>query len=469
VQGTTFTTGAPLTTVTAVGAAGTLTWSMPTTGGLSINSSTGAITGTMSTLGTFSLAVSVTDGTNSDSLTLYVTVNQYVTAAPRPTASTGPFVLNSEIYDANGNLFRLRGCNQVHWNDSIQPYYADIGVNGVRTWLDLTQSTSTNAGVVTSLRYAYNEMMIASVGYDLGGIQTSGNTTIAVLQSCVQGWINQAAGLVPLQTGLIINVANEWGSTNSTSWENAYLAVIGNISAISGTTITVSTVSGSNPFANCPFAYISGAGGITSQLVGLSAPGGHSGAWTVTSSVSLSGYTSGGTLNGGAVGALRVFYGCPILIDSGGSGQDRLDIINFGANIYNSDPLKNIIYGWHLYGGTSAANTVPYLNALAAAAQASGYAVGMTEFGPLGTPPSPTQVTPQVAIAAAEQAGIGWAAWAEDDNNLVGATADDASFCFIYKLFSYTANPSGRTQWGKYTGIDPLYGTLANAKAPTVV
>jgi hypothetical protein len=84
----------------------------------------------------------------------------------------------------------------------------------------------------------------------------------------------------------------------------------------------------------------------------LSNPGGSSGAWTVQSSVSLGGYTGGGTLYGGAVGALRAAgYTAPIVIDSGGAGQDQADLLTYAANIQASDPLQNCVFAFHAYGG----------------------------------------------------------------------------------------------------------------------
>jgi hypothetical protein len=133
---------------------------------------------------------------------------------------------------------------------------------------------------------------------------------------------------------IAINIANEWGPAASTTWQYSYQAVQGTISNISGTTITVDSSAVTNPFASTPFAYISGAGGITSQVVDLSNPGGSKGAWTVQSSVSLSGYTSGGTL-------------------CGGFGQDVTDLVGYAPMIQASDPLQNCIFSFHAYGGTT--------------------------------------------------------------------------------------------------------------------
>jgi hypothetical protein len=189
-----------------------------------------------------------------------------------------------------------------------------------------------------------------STGYNGGTLYD-----MASLSSGVAFWTSGVAAFVPYMGQIVVNIVNEWGPSNSQAWQYAYQSIVGNISAISGTTITVNTVSGTNPFQTCPFAYISGAGGITNQVVNLSNPAGSSGAWTVTSSVSLSGYTSGGTLNGGAVGALRgAGFTCPLLIDAGGSGQDPFDLLNYAAGIQSSDAQQNCFFGYHSYGDTLA-------------------------------------------------------------------------------------------------------------------
>ncbi len=61
---------------------------------------------------------------------------------------------------------------------------------------------------------------------------------------------------------------------------------------------------------------------------------------------------SGGTVWAGAVGILRAAgYYCPLVIDSPG-GQGYEDIVNYGPAIVQSDPLKSIIFSYHLYANT---------------------------------------------------------------------------------------------------------------------
>jgi hypothetical protein len=55
-----------------------------------------------------------------------------------------------------------------------------------------------------------------------------------------------------------------------------------------------------------------------------------------------------------AVASMRAAgYLGPLLIDAGGSGQDELDISNYAAAVLASDPQKNLIFAYHVYGATS--------------------------------------------------------------------------------------------------------------------
>jgi hypothetical protein len=59
-----------------------------------------------------------------------------------------------------------------------------------------------------------------------------------------------------------------------------------------------------------------------------------------------------------AVASLRAAgYLGPLLIDAGGSGQDELDISTYAAAVLASDPQKNLIFAYHLYGGTTTYQT----------------------------------------------------------------------------------------------------------------
>ena len=125
-------------------------------------------------------------------------------------------------------------------------------------------------------------------------------------------------------------------------------------------------------------------------------------------------------------------YSAPIMIDSGAWGQDQADLISYARQVFNSDPQKNVIFSLHVYYGEGQGWTPATLDAFAMQLHAMSAAAGMAfvfaEFGPgrdIG--PSPTMLTPQQVITAAETAGIGWMGWAWDDgsgNNSFSMTLD---------------------------------------------
>jgi hypothetical protein len=43
----------------------------------------------------------------------------------------------------------------------------------------------------------------------------------------------------------------------------------------------------------------------------------------------------------------------PLMIDAGGCGQDEADLALYAADLFNSDPQHNIIFSYHMYGGTN--------------------------------------------------------------------------------------------------------------------
>src|SRR5579863_1196535 len=140
-----------------------------------------------------------------------------------------------------------------------------------------------------------------------------------------------------------------------------------------------------------------------------------------------------------AIKSLRAAgYTAPIMIDTGGWGQDTGDLLNYAAAVFNSDPQKNVIFSLHVYSGLGNPWTAASLNAYAqqlhTLADSAGMAFVFGEFGPGNNyGPSPTMLTPQQVIGAAEGAGIGWLGWAWDDNNESGGSSSNDSFSMTFK------------------------------------
>jgi Putative Ig domain len=335
--------------------------------GLSMSSS-GLITGAPKTPGSAQITIKVQDSV-SNLTTALASINvlsQDIAARPAYNTGAGFFVdPNGRFRDSIGAPFPFRGHNRAHYDSASWAGPASGALTApatVRVFM-FDGSTAAFAANQITTQYQPNNIFTWLV---LAGITatnswgtwsnqgTSGQTSTPLLTQALADWVSYQSTLAPVQNVMGVNVANEWGAGGSATWQQAYQYVSGNVSGAAGNTVTVNTVVASNPFANSPMCYIGGAGGITNQVLLITGTGGVSGAWTVTVTLqgggTLSGYTSGGTLYGGAVGVLRgAGYLCPIMIDTGSSGEDYLDILNFSVAVNNSDPQKNCVFAIHPY------------------------------------------------------------------------------------------------------------------------
>lgn len=410
-------------------------------------------------------------------------------ARPAYNSGNGFFVLNGTLYDPNGNAFRIRGVNRTHWDSDSSAGIALSGANAVRTFIDFSRPVASNVSLLQTQNVDQKQVPIATYAGDSNG-PTSCTTDPAVLNRALSAWTAQAATWTTLDRYLIINVANEWGPSNSTVWRDSYISAV---------------------------AQLRKAG----------------------------------------------FLG-PILIDSGGCGQDDADLAQYSQAVFDSDPQRNLIFSIHLYttandysasirsiargnptvitlesnaarhpfaqnyngsnnnysgitayqisgaqgmtqlngeqparpnvGGVPGAWTVTLpvdstnwgnysgggtlvdyygnyalrIARFAALSQATGAVYIIGEFGPgrdIG--PSPTTVTPAEIITAAEANGVSWLPWAWDDNNLPGCKADDNWFSMTYSCGTYT-QPSDLTLYGADVVLNPTYGLSALARSASI-
>jgi hypothetical protein len=112
--------------------------------------------------------------------------------------------------------------------------------------------------------------------------------------------------------------------------------------------------------------------------------------------------------------------------------------LTYAQAVFNADPQKNVIFSLHVYAGLgtpwTAASLSAYAQQLKSLAASSGMVFVFGEFGPgLNYGPSPTSLTPQQVIGAAEGAGIGWMGWAWDDNNESGGASSNVSFSMTFR------------------------------------
>jgi hypothetical protein len=401
----------------------------------------------------------------------------------RPSYNTGNgfFVLNGKLYDAKGIEFRIRGVNRNHYDSNSMAGIAKSGANAVRVFAETNFGVSA-AGLVNIMQTQHvnqKQVPIPTSPSTPNGTLTSCNTDTTVLDSVVANWVATASSWVTLDKYQIINIANEWGPSNSTVWRDSYISAV--------------------------------------------------------TAMRAAGYL--GTL----------------LIDTGGCGTDELDLSTYAAQVLAADPQHNIMFAFHLYGGTttyqdqiasvsgevitlnSASATHPFapsfngtnnsysgitqmviqsapgefttipvsqnvggtpgawtvtatgpLPAIAAgstiydwghfqvriprlAALASqGILVAITEFGPgRNIGPNPTEVTPSEVIATAEANNLGWAAWAWDDNDLANCQSDDNWFSMTYNCGAYSQT-SDLTEYGRDVVLNSTYGISVLAKPASI-
>jgi mannan endo-1,4-beta-mannosidase len=171
-----------------------------------------------------------------------------------------------------------------------------------------------------------------------------------------------------------------------------------------------------------------------------------------------------------AIARLRAAgYSVPIMIDAGGWGQDTGDLLNYAKQVFDSDPQRNVIFSFHVYEGLGTPWTAATLNSFALQLQALSASAGMVfvfgEFGPgNNVGPSPTLVTPQQVIGAAEAAGLGWVGWAWDDNNLANGASNNNSFSMTLNGPGMYTAPSDLTTYGQQMVLS-TYGFARAQKA----
>ena len=372
--------------VTSCTASGGWSGSVATSG----SQSTGAIT----TPTAYSLTCTGTDGSASTNVTVTLSSGAPTNGtASRPSYNTGNgfFVLNGKLYDANGNEFRIRGVDRCHYDSNSQAGIQKSGANTVRMFMGKPSLGAAKfVDVVTTEHIASNEVPVMTMPEFPDGTATTGNTDASLLAAGVAWWVANAATFTAIDKYLLVNIANEWGPSNSQAWATAYEAAIASMRA--------------------------------------------------------AGYLG------------------PLVIDSGGWGQNMGDLLEYSTAVFNSDPQKNIIFSLHIYGSIQTANVAPDLAQLAALSKSVGMVFIVGEFGPgRNIGPSPTLTTPGDIITAAEANGIGWMAWAWDDNNLNGGASNDNWFSMTYKGPGIYTQTSDLTMYGQDVVLNPTYGlqTLA--------
>jgi mannan endo-1,4-beta-mannosidase len=152
-------------------------------------------------------------------------------ARPSYNTGTGSFVLNGRLYDANGNEFRIRGVNKAHWDQDSNAGLVLAHANALRMFIDTTQPLANNIKMIQGYINSKIIPLPTYNGTGAGQIVTSCNQTSGALTTGVNAWVSQAASWTTLNKWIIINIANEWGPSNSTTWRDSYINAVAKLRA----------------------------------------------------------------------------------------------------------------------------------------------------------------------------------------------------------------------------------------------
>lgn len=159
------------------------------------------------------------------------------------TPRDGFYVQGNTLYDANGIPFIMRGTNVAHcWLNDEQPtlealeHIADYGANTVRIVLsdgevnkDGTRWARTPVREISQIISKCEELGLACV---LEVHDALGVDDVAKLNLAVNYWLEIKSALVGHEKSVIINIANEWYGSQTTTdakrnaWKNAYVDAI---------------------------------------------------------------------------------------------------------------------------------------------------------------------------------------------------------------------------------------------------
>ncbi|MFC4013564.1 cellulase family glycosylhydrolase [Nonomuraea purpurea] len=160
-----------------------------------------------------------------------VTTSAAVFAAMPPAhAAVGLHVSGTNIVEANGQRFTMRGVNHPHvWFTNQTRSFADVkalGANTVRVVLGSGKrwGPSTDVANVISL-CKQNRLICVLEVHDTTGYGEEG--AAASLDEAVNYWISQKSALVGQENYVVINIGNEpIGNTNAAQWTSATAAAI---------------------------------------------------------------------------------------------------------------------------------------------------------------------------------------------------------------------------------------------------
>jgi len=143
----------------------------------------------------------------------------------------------------------------------------------------------------------------------------------------------------------------------------------------------------------------------------------------------------------------------PLMIDAGGCGQDMASITNGWKAIFDSDPLRNVIFDIHMYGGWSTDGSPYTFDVQAEMDRAIALRIPLIvgEFG-YNDGTTGLHYDTRLLMKILNDRNIGWTAWSWNDNgdhayNMIAGTGWRLS--------------QGLSPWGQLVIKDAKYGLKA--------
>ena len=145
-------------------------------------------------------------------------------------AASGFYVSGTNVYDANGNKFVMRGVNIAHawytsYTETSIKAAASLGANTVRVVLsDGQQYTKTTYSEVSNIINWCKENKLVCI---LEVHDATGSDSTSDLNNAVNYWIEMKDLLNANTKYVIVNIANEWyGTWNGSAWASGYKSAI---------------------------------------------------------------------------------------------------------------------------------------------------------------------------------------------------------------------------------------------------
>jgi mannan endo-1,4-beta-mannosidase len=175
----------------------------------------------------------VTPMNNADSSSPAARATSTGGTVSRPSYNTGNgfFVLNGKLYDANGNEFRMRGVNRTHYDSNSSAGIAKSGANAVRMGMYHESIGAATYINILKQHISTKVVPIVSMFYFPDNTSISCTNSTTEFTAGVAWWVANSAAFAPLSKYLIVNVANEWGPSNSTVWRDSYISAIASLRA----------------------------------------------------------------------------------------------------------------------------------------------------------------------------------------------------------------------------------------------